>query len=472
MIPVQKKITIDLSNYRSLFEHSGDGIYFSSLDGNILEVNDAFLDITGYSREEIESANSIDFYVNPNSREKFQNEILQKGSVKDFEVELYKRDKSKITCLLTSSVLKNEDNETVGFKGLIKDITILKAATSALKTSEKRFRVLFHGSPDPIFVEDLEGNILDANPAACDLHGMLYTELVGTNIFDLMPEKLREVGRKQFKELIERNISSFESHTPSIQDQKDIPIEITVSRINYLNQPALLLHVRDISKRKEAEEELIEERRRRLFEITDVQEREKKRIARELHDGIGQMLFGTKMHLESLRRKVKDNPIYLDQVQQIEQEMNNIISEVRNLSRKLRPSVLDDFGLIPALEQLLDQVKGSTNVEIIYEFHNISERVNPQVEVAIYRIVQEAINNSIRHGKSTVVWVYLEQLEDYAELLIRDNGQGFDIDDRSKMGHGLKNMHERAETMMGQFEVSSVEGRGTVIKIKIPNEYM
>ena len=110
-MPVSKKISIELDNYRNLFEHSQDGIYFSSLDGKILEVNRAFYDITGYTKEEVSAIKSTDLYVNPKIREKFQKEILLKETVRDFEVELYRKDKSKIICLLTSSIFKTKQGK-------------------------------------------------------------------------------------------------------------------------------------------------------------------------------------------------------------------------------------------------------------------------------------------------------------------------------------------------------------------------
>ncbi|MBL4651438.1 MAG: PAS domain S-box protein [Flavobacteriales bacterium] len=466
-MPVSKKISIELDNYRNLFEHSQDGIYFSSLDGKILEVNRAFYDITGYTKEEVSAIKSTDLYVNPKIREKFQKEILLKETVRDFEVELYRKDKSKIICLLTSSIFKNETGEIIGFKGLIKDITILKTAISALKISEKRFRVLFHGSPDAVFVEDLKGNVLDANPTACDLYELLYTELVGNNIFDFMPEEKQHKAKNDFQKMITGELKSLESISYSPVSDRVVPIEINVSRIRYLDQPALLLHVRDITKRKETEKELLKERRKRLFEITDIQEREKKRMARELHDGIGQMLFGAKMHLESLKRKVEGQETIKKTVAEIESQLKDIIAEVRALSRRLRPSILDDFGLVPALKQLFEQFKNSTETELIVRLVDESVRFNPRTEVAIYRIIQEAINNSVRHGKSTIIWISLSETKQGTELIIRDNGKGFDKFEEE--GHGLKNMQERAETIGGHFEISSVENRGTVIKIVIPN---
>lgn len=468
---VYSKISIELYNYKDLFEHSQDGIYFSSLDGKILEVNMAFLSITGYKQDEIEAVKSLDLYVDPAVRDKFQKEILEKGTVQDFEVDLYRKDKAKITCLLTSSVFKNRGGDIIGFKGLIKDVTTLKAATSALKKSEKRFRVLFDDSPDPIFVEDLEGNILDVNSAACDLHNMLYTDLIGKNVFDLIPERLINRAKSEFQRMVDGKLRTIESLSKTTNGQGEIPVELNISRIKYLNQDALLLHVRDITKRKKAEKSLLEERRKRLFEITDIQEREKKRIARGLHDGIGQMLIGAKMHTESLKRKVQGQEIIKDVVCNIESELQNIITEVRALSRRLRPSILDDFGLIPALDQLFEQYQNASEVQLRSQLVEPLNRYGSKTEVAIYRIVQEAINNAVRHGNSSIIWVHLAENNNSIELFIRDNGEGFDPVTK-ELGHGLKNMRERTESIGGQFEMNSHEGKGTQIKVLIPNCYV
>jgi len=470
-LSVYGKISIELNNYKELFEHSQDGIYFSSLDGKILEVNMAFLSITGYNKDEIAAVKSLDLYVDPKVRAKFQKEILEKETVRDFEVDLYRKDKTKITCLLTSSVFKNREGDILGFKGLIKDVTTLKAANSALKKSEKRFRVLFDDSPDPIFVEDLQGNILDVNPAACDLHSMLYTDLIGKNVFDLIPDRLINLAKSEFQRMVDGKLRTIESLSKTKNEQEEIPVELNISRIKYLNQDALLLHVRDITKRKKAEKGLLEERRKRLFEITEIQEREKKRIARGLHDGIGQMLIGAKMHLESLKRKVEGQEIVTDVVCNIETELQHIITEVRALSRRLRPSILDDFGLIPALEQLFEQYQKSTEVELRSQLIEPPNRYNSKTEVAIYRIVQEAITNAVRHGKPTIIWVHIAAKKDITELLIRDNGAGFDTLNK-KPGHGLKNIRERTESIGGQYEMNSEEGKGTQIKVAIPLTYV
>lgn len=466
-MPSNNGVEIDLDNYRNLFEHSQDGIYFSSVDGSILAVNQAFLEITGYSYEEVRSLNSLQLYANEKDRELFQEEILKKETVRDFQVSLVKKDNTQITCLLTSSVFRDENDAIVGFKGLVKDISQITAATSAFKTSEKRFRVLFHGSPDPILVEDLEGNILDANPAACDLLEVLYTELVGSSIFSHIHKEKRSNSIIEFGKVAQGKSKTYQTIVCTGQTNKNIPVEISGNRIKFIDQSAILFHIRDVSKRIEAEEELAEERRKRLYEITDVQEREKKRIARELHDGIGQMLFGTKIHLESLKRKVKGQDAISEMVGDIEMELSNIIEEVRSLSRRLRPSILDDFGLVPALEQLFTQFQKSTSVTINVKIAKKSDRLEGRYETAIYRIIQEAMNNAVRHGQAKQIWVNLEEKKSENVLIVRDDGDGFKMDE-VEFGHGTTNMKERAETIGGIFEMSSVLNRGTVIKVIIP----
>ena len=466
---VTDHIHISANTYRRLFEESRDGVYFTTIDGEVIEVNKAFLDITGYNKDDFQAIKSSDLYVDLKQRERFRKRIETEGFVRDFEVKLYTKDREIIHCMLTSNVFYSETREPVGYMGILKDISVQKGIESALRESEKRFRELFHGSPDPIFVETLDGIILDVNPAACELHGMLYTELVGRDIFSLMPPELVDTGKANFQKFVSGSLKMVESYTYSHEEKKLIPVEINVNKIKYFGQPALLLHIRDITKRKIAERNLLEERRKRLFDITQIQEKEKKRIAKDLHDGVGQMLFGVKMQVDELKRKTKNDQVL---AKEIDKSLRKVIAEVRSMAFQLRPSVLDDFGLSSALKLLFDQLmKSNHQLTIDFKVEGMDERVNPNTEIAIYRIVQEAVSNSLKHGEAEKIFVYLQKNKQHTELIVRDNGKGFDTQEtnQAKFGNGLINMKERAEMLNGTFDISSVGNRGTLIKVIIPN---
>jgi two-component system sensor histidine kinase DegS len=128
---------------------------------------------------------------------------------------------------------------------------------------------------------------------------------------------------------------------------------------------------------------------------------------------------------------------------------------------------LDDFGLVPALEQLFDQFQKSTAVKIKVNIAKNNNRLEGRYETAIYRIIQEAMNNAVRHGRANQIWVDLEEKKSENILIVRDDGVGFELD-KVEFGHGTTNMRERAETIGGIFEMSSVLNRGTVIKVIMP----
>jgi PAS domain S-box-containing protein len=218
-----------------------------------------------------------------------------------------------------------------------------------------------------------------------------------------------------------------------------------------------------------------------LFETRmQAQEEERRRIAAELHDSLGQLLTSIKLHIEVLQ----DSDIFKDtaeksQMDDIRGLLDNAITEARNISYDLRPSILDDFGLIPALEVFCDKYSMRTNIKTSFQSHNLEARLRNKIETVLYRITQEALNNVQKHAEATEVNVQLIRTPTTINLVIEDNGKGFDpkkIDDarfvdaegKINSGMGLVSMRERAATCNGTFTVDSTPGKGTDIIVEIP----
>lgn len=347
---MQKKdfLNIDLEDYKDLFDNSQEGIYFSTNKGDFIEVNNAFLTLTGYTKEEIFSINSQQLYVEKTDRDIFIKTITENGVIKDFEVQILHKNKSIMTCLITSSTIVNKDGKIIGYKGIIRNIT----------------------------------------------------------------------------------------------------------------------------KRKRIEQQLVAEKRKRLFEITEIQEREKKRLARELHDGIGQLIFGTKIQFDALKSKIKTSDSGLKIIDNIDADLKNLIGEIRLLSHRLRPSILDDFGINIALKQLFSQISESKKLQIHAKLFSFPNRIHSMAEIVIYRIVQEALKNAIVHGKSKAIWIDLDIDDTHTNLTIKDNGTGFILKNKEASGLGIKHMEERAETLNGIFNIISNPKEGTTITVKFPNKYV
>ncbi|MFA0569009.1 cache domain-containing protein [Vibrio gallaecicus] len=200
------------------------------------------------------------------------------------------------------------------------------------------------------------------------------------------------------------------------------------------------------------------------------QEDEKKHLARELHDGINQLLVSSKCHLELLNHKIQDEElrVYLDKSQH---SLMTAIDEVRNISHKLRPSALDDIGLEAALSSLLVDFKAHSGVEVETFFSTQTGKLKSEAATTLYRVVQESLNNIEKHAQAKKVTVVLHQMGNMLQLMIRDDGVGFNAQSvMHKRGIGLRNMRERVEFIGGEFELVAETGFGTEITVLLTLE--
>ncbi|WP_194435533.1 cache domain-containing protein [Vibrio fluminensis] len=197
------------------------------------------------------------------------------------------------------------------------------------------------------------------------------------------------------------------------------------------------------------------------------QEDEKKHLARELHDGINQLLVSSKCHLELLGNKLVDET-QKQHLAHSQQSLMMAINEVRHISHKLRPSALDDIGLEAALNTLLQDFRAHSGLNIDTVFDTKRGKLKSEVATTLYRVAQESLTNIEKHSQATEVNVILQQLGSRLQLIIRDNGVGFDVGStlrKSGTGIGLRNMRERVEFIGGDFELESEPGFGTEITV-------
>lgn len=195
------------------------------------------------------------------------------------------------------------------------------------------------------------------------------------------------------------------------------------------------------------------------------QEDEKKHLARELHDGINQLLVSSKCHLELLAHKLNDQTLALH-IEKSQHSLMTAISEVRRISHNLRPSSLDDIGLEAALNTLLQDYRAHSDIETEIHFDTQPGKLKSEVATTLYRVVQESLNNIEKHAKAEKVTVILQQLGNQLQLMVRDDGLGFNANDANhKKGIGLRNMRERVEFIGGEFELMSEQGFGTEITV-------
>jgi len=215
----------------------------------------------------------------------------------------------------------------------------------------------------------------------------------------------------------------------------------------------------------------INEQKIRSSSLIDGQEKERKNIARELHDGLGQMLTALKFNFEGIKggRSKSEQ----EKIAEIRKQISDTIQETRRISFNLMPSVLNDYGLLPAVKHLADQVAKYHQIEVSVESDWKSERLGRQIETNLYRIIQEALNNAVKYAEADQVFIAIDRLTDCLRLEITDNGKGFLVKeaDRKKTagsGNGITNIQERTDLINGEFQIKSAPGHGTRILIKVP----
>ncbi|GHI00239.1 PAS domain-containing sensor histidine kinase [Neobacillus kokaensis] len=231
--------------------------------------------------------------------------------------------------------------------------------------------------------------------------------------------------------------------------------------LNENGKPYQYLAIRyEITERKRVEQEL----QKMMTRIINVQEEERKRFSRNLHDGIGQNLYS---HLITINRLLSemDHPL----LHQMQEEATQLIEEIREISWELRPSVLDDLGLVPAIRSYLTRFSDHYNIDVYFDCV-LHQRLEISIELTIYRIIQEALTNIRKYAGVTEAVVTVREMDDVVRVMIEDKGKGFNLDLRAKSpGVGLFSMDERARSVGGTLSIHSSPGKGTRIILEAPN---
>ena len=216
-----------------------------------------------------------------------------------------------------------------------------------------------------------------------------------------------------------------------------------------------------------------EELRSLSHRILQVQEEERMRISRELHDEITQTLVGITVHLEALAKKASVDPRALKQkIVRTQRLVEKSVSIVHQYARDLRPTSLDDLGVIITLQSFMSDFIKQTGIRVHLTTFAAVEQLNSDQRTVIYRIVQEALTNAAKHSQANLVKVSIRKIADVVHLVISDNGKSFDVDralqakDNKRLG--IIGMRERAEMIGGSFTIESAPGQGTVVSAQIP----
>jgi two-component system sensor histidine kinase DegS len=347
-----------------------------------------------------------------------------------------------------------------------------KMGQKQLTESEKRYRDLFECAAEAIFIIDPEGNVIEANRAAIALFGYSSQELVGMNVTKLLGSYSLDSARARLNLWDKDNSMSDLYECRAIRKDGSEAIVQTAVRAIVVAGKSMGFHfiARDVTEEKRMRDNM----QFYINEVTLSQENERKRIARELHDDTIQELMYLARELDELTAMASGlSEEEILRVKKLWNLTNSITEGLRRLSRDLRPPTIDRLGLLSALKWIARRTKEYTGIDVSVSTRGEQRRIALDSELLLFRIVQEAINNTWRHAQATSVEIVVEFEEDVIRITVSDNGQGFLVPDTmgslAESGKlGLAGMEERAKLMCGTVAIKSAPGQGTSVIVEVP----
>lgn len=359
----------------------------------------------------------------------------------------------------------------------IRDISDRKRAEKALRQSEKRYRMLVDTLNEGLGVQDENGLWVYVNERLCEMLGYSRDEMIGRSLTSFLSEADQKVYREQ---VARRRGGEVETYELSWFKKDRQPISTLVSPKPIFDErgqfKGSFAVVTDITARKQAEEALRESERQLRdlsSQLLTAQETERKRISRELHDELGQSLTVMKLRFNYIEKKLLEHQTELKgECESGIQFIDQIIENIRRLSRDLSPTILDDFGLSAALRWMINNFAKSYAIKVILNMTDVDSLLPPDSHVVVYRTVQEALTNIGKHSRARTVSIDIHQEDGAVLFAIEDDGVGFDGDtavrNPEEQGLGLATMKGRAQMVGGTLQIRTQGGKGTKITLNIP----
>jgi PAS domain S-box-containing protein len=501
--------------FRAIVRQATAGIVRKDMDGRLLFVNQAFCDMLGYSESELvgktiwELTHEEDIEQN----KQLYDRMAAEGSPFKLEKRLIRRDGSIIWVNVSVSPIMDSAGRLQSAVAVEVDITGRKQAEQALQelnlqlenrvqSRTARLQATNQALREEISerqqAEELlrrwahifehadwgiatvhQDTLTMVNPTYAKMHGHTPEELVGRSVYEVHAPQFRAKLQEQIQIAYQKGHHIYESEHIR-KDGSIFPalVDTTVVRDQAGNVLYRAVNIQDITERKRVERELHESRERLQIlsrRLIEVQEEERRAIARELHDRVGQTLAALNINLIIMSGQIlEDSKLLIGS--RLDDSLHLVaetIALVRNVMTDLRPAVLDDYGLEAALHSYIDEYRSRFGVEVFFEEPDTPlPRLDPGLEMTLLRIGQEALTNVTRHAQAKQVNVSLRLADQAVRLTVQDDGVGMDSVQGTShpRSHGLKIMRERAQAFGGSIHIESVPGTGTKIEARIPVE--
>jgi PAS domain S-box-containing protein len=468
-----RKIAVSERKYRELVENAHDGIWIIDNQGVIKFANRRMREITGQG--DLEN-NSIYDLVDQDNLKLLEDVMAQNRmhQVAQQELDITSRDRG-LASVIMSSVPMVEDGHFAGAFAMFSDIT-------ALRETEKRFRKIFEDAAHGMSVVDMEGNILDVNPAFLKMLGFNKQEVVGKSFKALLLPEDAGKNSRLFRELREGNRDSYSRETRyRHKDNRVVWGQVTVSLLRAAGgapQHAIVM-IADITQRKQAEEDIRtyqEQLQSLASELSLTEERERHRLATDLHDHIGQALAVSKIKLGILQKSAI-SPDQAKPLSEVRELIEQMIQDTRSLTFELSLPVLYELGFESAVEWFAKHIRSQHGIRVEVQKDLVPIPMDDEIKVLLFRSVRELMINIVKHAQARNARVTIRREDDGINIEVEDDGVGIkdvprDSRLKSDSGFGLFSIRERLHYLGGRVQVESEKGRGTKITMMVPRQHI
>ncbi|PKP01394.1 MAG: hypothetical protein CVU11_15300 [Bacteroidetes bacterium HGW-Bacteroidetes-6] len=337
----------------------------------------------------------------------------------------------------------------------------LKKVEEQRKDSELRFKILFDNSGDEIFLADFDGRLLEVNNEAVRKLGYTREELMQKNFKDIKTEKYISNVAINIALILKNGHHIYETEHLT-KDGHVIFLEMSSRVIDYLGGKAILSIARDITVRKEMERKI-------AAAIIETEERERQRFAADLHDGLAPLLSTIKLYTDLLKKGNFNKITPTETLQSVDELIDQAIVSTREISNNIMPSILQDFGLPAAAKDFCNYINNTNSVNIhldTAQYKLIGTRIE---ETVLFQTIKELVNNSLKHSKASNIEIFLESHDSQVNLFYKDDGVGFDVDEKlnNPTGLGLNNIINKVKTINGLCLIKSTSGAGMNVLITL-----
>ncbi len=451
-----------LEKFKTLADYTYDWEYWEGPDHSFIYISPACYRVTGYKPEEFhENSGLFESIILPEDRiiwEKHQSECTGHND-KEVPVEFRiktKRGKVKWIAHVCKDIYS--DGVYMGNRGTNSDVSMRKKSELDLRNSENRFKQLANLSFEAILIHE-DGIIRDVNRAFTRISGYKPREVIGKDLMQYVDIRDHQLVLESMAEKVSK---TFEMRV-MLKNGQLLQVEVNVRNFSSSGDKRNLrgVSLRDITEQKQMQQRI-------LTTIIQTEEGERKRVAQELHDGLGPVLSTVKLYTQTyintkdsdFRKKIED---------QLLVGIDDALQQVSSISNNLSPHVLNDFGIKVAIEKFIEKIQRVKPIHVQYRYE-IESEIEKEIETTIYRVIIELMNNTVKHANAKQIRLLMLQGENFIHIKYKDDGVGFDLEQNKEkgIGMGLFNIFNRVDSFGGSVVFESKPDQGCTYEIEIP----